>query len=666
MLIGQQMGPFVIETELGSGAMGTVYRARYQKDEATVVPVALKMVALGLLGNEGAMARFDREASILKQLRHPNIVRLYATGHYKKTPFIAMELIDGEALDRALARRGRLSWEEVAAHGKQLADALQYAHMKGIIHRDLKPSNLMVTREGVLKLTDFGIAKDTDGTALTGMNSTIGTAAYMSPEQYKGEKNLTHKSDLYSLGICFFELLTGKKPFYADNTVDMFLKHVNERPPRIDKLVPNLPPKLAALILQLLEKDKDDRPMDAAWVGRMLGEIEEDAIARKSAGVEAANARRIDRLNKPGSSGSGLPAIDDADREAARALRTDKKKKKKKKANTLPFLQKTWVKATGLLLALATLGVVAFLMTRPASADTLFARVKAADSPEKKLEAATEYLEKYGQKPPDNKTEQRDEVATIFRDETVRQLDKQLANRFAKEKLRGNAEGFDPAAYAAAMEAIQAEKDGNLTAAERHWRTIATQFAEQGQLPYATDPDRLAKAKWGWLAGRRLADLNDVKGLLKQLQTDAEGYAKFPDWKPKVEPGSPEAKALRAVRLERFGDPEKAAAVWADVAGETQSQADQRIPNLLATQQSAEFARRGVKPPSPSRLSWLTAKLEAARQELKQAEAKPNEKAPHINAARILARDITDLYGDEKGPEAKVVEDASKLTIPKG
>src|SRR6185312_11571172 len=100
-----------------------------------------------------------------------------------------------------------------------------------------------ITRESTLKLTDFGIAKDTDVTALTGQNSTIGTAAYMSPEQCKGDKNLTNKSDLYSLGIVFYELLTGKKPFYADTTVDMFLKHVNEPPPRVGKIVQSLPPK---------------------------------------------------------------------------------------------------------------------------------------------------------------------------------------------------------------------------------------------------------------------------------------------------------------------------------------------------------------------------------------------------------------------------------------
>src|SRR5205807_6657750 len=127
MLVGSHIGPFEIEQELGSGAMGTVYRAKFHKDGNRVIPVALKVVALGLLGNEQAMARFTRESAILKQLRHPHIVRLIATGRHRQTPFIAMEFISGEPLDKALARKGRLTWEEVTAHGKQLCAALQYA-----------------------------------------------------------------------------------------------------------------------------------------------------------------------------------------------------------------------------------------------------------------------------------------------------------------------------------------------------------------------------------------------------------------------------------------------------------------------------------------------------------------------------------------------------------
>ena len=323
MLIGQQIGPFFIERELGSGAMGSVYLARFDR-KGTVMPAALKVISLGLLGNDSAMARFTREAAILKQLRHPHIVRLLATGKYRQTPFIAMEYVAGESMDKALLRRVRLSWEESFEYGIQLCDALQHAHEKGIIHRDLKPSNLMITREGVLKLTDFGIAKDTDVTALTGANSTIGTAAYMSPEQCKGVRDLTPRSDLYSLGVVFFELITGRKPFTGESTVDMFMKQVTEKPPRPSRLVADLPPQVESLILHLMEKKPEDRPLDALRVKQTIQDIFTKMEAQASLGAVAAGARRIDRP-------LGDQPLTDEDREAARALTGKKKRKQEKK-----------------------------------------------------------------------------------------------------------------------------------------------------------------------------------------------------------------------------------------------------------------------------------------------------------------------------------------------
>src|SRR6516225_9305096 len=186
--------------------MGTVYRGRYTK---TCQGMAIKIMTLGLGStNAAAVDRFEREISILKQLNHPNIVRFYGSGKQQGMRYFAMELIDGESLDRVMSRRGRMTWEEVAELGKQLCSALQHAHEQGIIHRDLKPSNIMVTKDGTLKLTDFGIAKDTDLEALTATNCTVGTASYMSPEQCKGQTDLTAKSDLYSLGVLFYELVT--------------------------------------------------------------------------------------------------------------------------------------------------------------------------------------------------------------------------------------------------------------------------------------------------------------------------------------------------------------------------------------------------------------------------------------------------------------------------
>src|SRR5204863_8732357 len=132
---------------------------------------------------------------------------------------------EGESLDRLLQRREHLSWQEVVDLGVHLCAALQHAHDQGIIHRDLKPSNLMIDKDGTVKLTDFGIAKDTDVTALTAANSTVGTASYMSPEQFEGNLELTNKSDLYSMGVMFYELLTGKKPYKAETFMEMYHQH---------------------------------------------------------------------------------------------------------------------------------------------------------------------------------------------------------------------------------------------------------------------------------------------------------------------------------------------------------------------------------------------------------------------------------------------------------
>src|SRR5438067_4055048 len=165
MLEGEQIGPFLVEQELGSGAMGTVYRAHYTEKGREQV-VAIKIIALNLLGNETAVRRFIHEAEILKRLKHPNIVRLFGVGKYKKTPYFAMEYVEGESLDRVLERRDRFTWEEVVSLGRQVCAALEHAHAQGIVHRDLKPSNLMMLPDGTVKLTDFCIAKDQDLTAL--------------------------------------------------------------------------------------------------------------------------------------------------------------------------------------------------------------------------------------------------------------------------------------------------------------------------------------------------------------------------------------------------------------------------------------------------------------------------------------------------------------------
>ncbi|MER3442439.1 MAG: hypothetical protein C4296_13890 [Gemmataceae bacterium] len=284
MVVGQRIGPFHIERELGSGAMGAVYLARYEKSDALV---ALKVITPALGNNPKVLARFEREAAILRKLRHPHIVRLLATGRHQRSPFYAMEYIEGESLDQVLRRRGRIPWEEVVRWGKQIASALHHAHANGVIHRDIKPSNIMITRQGDAKVTDFGIAKDLDDTALTSANCAVGTAAYMSPEQCRGERNLTARSDIYSLGVVFYELLTGRKPFQADNAMEMFLQHCQGTFERPSRLVMDIPAWLDTLVCQMLEKEPHKRPVDAAMVERALEEVQEKVEALRSAGLEA-------------------------------------------------------------------------------------------------------------------------------------------------------------------------------------------------------------------------------------------------------------------------------------------------------------------------------------------------------------------------------------------
>src|SRR5207244_7036811 len=266
-------------------------------------------------------------------LNHKNIVRFYIASQFQGTPYYAMEYVEGEPLDAALQRRGRLTWEEVVDLGKQICAALQHAHDQGIVHRDLKPSNLMITPDGTLKLTDFGIAKDLDVTQLTGANCTVGTAAYMSPEQCRGEKNMTFKSDLYSLGIVLYELLTGQKPFQAEVAMDMFMQHIKGTFERPSRLVLDIPIWLDTLVCQLLKTKPERRPRAAAAVAEALQRIRDKMTAQHSAGVELVQSRSVDR--------SRPLRLDGEERDTARALHTAVTGKRIKRKRT-PFYQRGW------------------------------------------------------------------------------------------------------------------------------------------------------------------------------------------------------------------------------------------------------------------------------------------------------------------------------------
>jgi eukaryotic-like serine/threonine-protein kinase len=536
MLVGKKIGPFTIDKELGAGAMGAVYRG---SNAQTGQRVAIKVVAPGLTANKTAMKRFEREGAILKQLKHPNIVRLVLTGKFGSTPFYAMEYIEGESLDRVMARRGRISWEEVVTLGSQLCEALKHAHDKGIIHRDLKPSNVMVVPDDtggfLLKLTDFGIAKDTDVTALTSANCTVGTAAYMSPEQCRGERDLTAKSDLYSLGVMFYELITGQKPFKADSPMDMFMLHVQGTFERPSRLVLDIPVWLDNLICQLLEKKPEQRPRDAAMVADTLSRIKEKVEAQRSAGEDISKAR------------GDRPLFDEEDKAAIRSL-LGKKKKKKKKGR--PFYQQVWFKASlysALLVAILVIFWAVFLK-RP-SADTLFtqaSKAKDAETLDERLKARNgpiaDFLRYYPDHP--KAAEVRAWVDEIDRDKA----EKDLVDRFRDEKT-----SLDPDELEI-RKAIKHEEEGKFEEARKIWEKFP-------KFKGAADPD---KNGYALVAEDRLKTLDWVKSEDDRLWANVKKAGPLRDFKPSGEQEQGAAKAYQA----ELNDLAEGRAAWEKFQGE--------------------------------------------------------------------------------------------------
>jgi eukaryotic-like serine/threonine-protein kinase len=533
MLVGQQLGPFAIDKELGAGAMGAVFRGRYVK---TGQVVAVKVMAPGLGdSNPNAVARFEREASILKQLSHPNIVRLFGVGKYQGTRYYAMEYVVGESLDRVMSRRGRMTWEEVVTLGQQLCAALQHAHDAGVVHRDLKPSNLMILPDGTLKLTDFGIAKDMDVTALTSANCTVGTASYMSPEQCHGEKEIGPKSDLYSLGVVFYELITGRKPFEAENAMDMFVQHCTGEFERPSRLVLDVPIWLDNLICQLLEKKPDQRPLNADMVNRALGSIQEKVEAQQSAGVEAVRGRMIDRPR-------GARHADEEDKEAARTLRTGKSRAKRKRKTT-PFYGQLWFQAVGILAVLGFLVGVMYFVFRPAGPDKLYAQAKQmmeSNDLDKHEEAYNGPIKDYLRIYASREGEETAHILAWKKQSEVEQseqtLDKLLHNKFKREPASDVERD--------AVRAGKAEEDGDLEEAKRLWQEMKQKYGAASGQDY-----------WGILADHHLAVVGAIPDREKALLAmflDPRGAFRSKGVEPVLE--GMDKKAYTALRYEHLGD----------------------------------------------------------------------------------------------------------------
>ncbi len=283
-----RIGPYRLIEKLGQGAMAQVYRA----SDPAGREVALKVLYPHLIGDEGFVGRFRREAEAAAQLDHPRIVRVLDHGSESDLHYLAMELVAGPSLRAWLAGRSRpLAVEEAVSLVGNLADAVAYAHSRGVVHRDLKPGNVLL-RGGQPDdpvLTDFGIARMVDATVATASGVTLGTPVYMAPEQGQGQPG-DARSDVYALGVILYELLTGAPPFEADSPYALILRHIHTPPPPPRTLRPDLPPALEAVILRSLEKDPASRYPDAASFAAALRASLSQPAARRSRGVIVALA----------------------------------------------------------------------------------------------------------------------------------------------------------------------------------------------------------------------------------------------------------------------------------------------------------------------------------------------------------------------------------------
>ncbi len=262
----RQLGPYRLSRQLGHGGMGIVHEG---VNVETGESAAVKILSASLAGEEGFRYRFETEIETLRKLRHPNIVRLFGFGEEGEFLFYAMELVDGKSLDQVLRSGYRFHWPEAAEIGIAMCGALRHAHDRGIIHRDIKPANLLLTADGTVKLSDFGIAKLFGHGRMTAVGSVLGTIDYMAPEQADGQP-AGPRADLYSLGGVLYTLLAGRPPFTARSLPEMLDKHRSAVPDPIRKYCLDVPPEFEAAIAQLLEKSPRDRVANATILGRRL------------------------------------------------------------------------------------------------------------------------------------------------------------------------------------------------------------------------------------------------------------------------------------------------------------------------------------------------------------------------------------------------------------
>ena len=339
-------GRYELIEKIGEGGMAIVYKARCRLLNRYV---AIKILRPEFTKDEQFIENFKRESQAAAALTHPNIVSVYDVGKEGNIHFIVMELVEGKTLSQYIEEKGRLDYKEAISITRQVASALSLAHKNQIIHRDIKPHNILITNTGVAKLADFGIAKAVSAsTIIGGNNKVMGSVHYFSPEQARGAY-VDERSDIYSLGIVLYEMLTGKVPFDGDNPITIALKHINEPMPSVTAQVPGIPPQLEKIIMKATEKYQSNRYRTADEMIEDLDNIEfitkvmgQKAFVTDLDDKEEAAAAQPARREKQTKRGHGgqetahpeLPERQSQSTDANETRQSDQTEEKAKKATT--------------------------------------------------------------------------------------------------------------------------------------------------------------------------------------------------------------------------------------------------------------------------------------------------------------------------------------------